>query len=68
MNMEYWKRFESSGKIEDYLSFVSGGESGENAGQNASGEALNAGIYHSDGNNIETVSRRGVRQTYQPFD
>ena len=42
MNMEYWKRFESSGKIEDYLSFVSGGESGENAGQNASGEALNA--------------------------
>lgn len=23
MNMEYWKRFESSGRIEDYLNFVS---------------------------------------------
>lgn len=23
MNMEYWKRFENSGRIEDYLNFVS---------------------------------------------
>lgn len=23
MNLEYWKRFENSGKIEDYLNFVS---------------------------------------------
>lgn len=68
MNMEYWKRFESSGKIEDYLSFISGGGNGENSGQNASGETLHAGIYHSDGNHIETVSRGGVRQTYQSFD
>ncbi|MCM1056737.1 MAG: hypothetical protein NC517_03920 [Firmicutes bacterium] len=68
MNMEYWKRFENSGKIEDYLSFVSGGGNGESAGKNPSGEALYAGIYHSDGNRIEAVSRGGVRQTYQHFD
>lgn len=23
MNMEYWKRFENSGRIEDYLNFIS---------------------------------------------
>ena len=68
MNMEYWKRFENSGKIEDYLSFVSGGGQETDEKQNASGEALNAGVYCSDGNNIEAISRGGVRQTYQPFD
>ena len=68
MNMEYWKRFENSGKIEDYLSFVSGIGDGADKMKSASGEALNAGIYHGNGDRIKTVARRGVRQTYQPFD
>lgn len=68
MNMEYWKRFENSGKIDDYLSFVSGGGDGTDIEKNTSGEALNAGIYHGNGDRIKAVSRGGVRQTYQPFD
>lgn len=68
MNMEYWKRFENSGKIEDYLSFVSGGGKETEAEQNASGAASHAGIYHSNRDYIKTVSGGGVRQTYQPLD
>ncbi|MCM1027232.1 MAG: hypothetical protein NC432_12415 [Roseburia sp.] len=67
MNTRYWKRFENSGKIEDYLAFLacerSEGEGGEKAG-----EGQNAGIYYGDGDRAEAVSRGGVRQTYQPFD
>ncbi len=68
MNMEYWKRFESSGKIEDYLTFVSDKAGGAGGGQRTPGEALHAGIYHSDGNGTKAVSRGGVRQAYQHFD
>ncbi len=35
MNIKYWKRFESSGKIEDYLSFVSCKERDEEQGSAA---------------------------------
>ena len=68
MNREYWKKFENSGKIEDYLAFLSC-ERRREAGEGAkSGEGGDAGIYHSNGNHIEAVSRGGIRQTYQPFD
>lgn len=44
MNMEYWKRFENSGKIEDYLNFVScerqeRSASGANFERNETGDA-----------------------------
>jgi hypothetical protein len=64
----YWKKFENSGKIEDYLSFVSG--NGQKM-TNVSGwvkEGKNAGIYMCNGNDTETVPGGGVRQAYQPFD
>lgn len=68
MNMEYWKQFENSGRIEDYLSFVFNGGRETDAEQNAAGEASDAGIYHGNRDYIKTVSGGRVRQTYQPFD
>ncbi|MCI8528677.1 MAG: hypothetical protein HFH82_05920 [Lachnospiraceae bacterium] len=56
---KYWKKFENSGKIEDYLSFIAGVQVRE-------GEY--AGTYRSNRDHFEAVSRGGVRQTYQPFD
>lgn len=67
MVSKYWKQFENSGKIEDYLSFVSYSEREKEAGQTARVDS-HAGIYHCDGNYIETVSRGGVRQGGFGFD
>ncbi len=68
MNEKYWKQFENSGKIEDYLTFLACARQENSETEKQSKEGMNAGIYHSDGNHIEAVSRGGVRQTYQPFD
>ena len=68
MKEKYWKQFENSGKIEDYLSFVS------SARQEATDKTEqmkvdgHAGIYHSDRNYTEADPGGGIRQTYQPFD
>lgn len=66
MEEKYWKQFESSGRIEDYLSFVSRNRQDKTAGQTR--EDSHAGIYNGDRNHIETDPGRGIRQTYQPFD
>lgn len=62
MEEKYWKQFESSGRIEDYLSFVS------NVRQEQARESDHAGTYIDNGNYPETDPGGGVRQTYQPFD
>lgn len=67
MVSKYWKQFENSGKIEDYLSFVSDSGREEEGGQTARVDG-HAGIYHCDGNYIETVSGGGVRQSGFGFD
>ena len=67
MNLKYWKQFETSGKIEDYLSFVSG-ERQEMGEESQTGESGHAGVYMGDGYDIEAVPGGGVRQTYQPFN
>ncbi|MGN0400875.1 MAG: hypothetical protein ACI4HQ_01280 [Acetatifactor sp.] len=63
MNMEYWKKFENTGKIEDYLNFVSC-EMRKDAQPARTdrylGEGLHAGSYHTDRDNIEAVSRGGI--------
>lgn len=59
MNLKYWKQFETSGKVEDYLNFVSM-EKGETERGEPTGENGHAGIYMGDGNHTETVSDRGV--------
>lgn len=50
MDMEYWKRFENSGRIEDYLNFVScerreGGAAGTDSTGNA---AWDGGLLRKD--------------------
>ena len=67
-NINYWKQFESSGKVEDYLSFVSHERdvSGGEIGQVEQGE--HAGTYLRNGNDIKTDTNGGVRQTYHPLD
>ena len=69
MDEKYWKQFEASGRIEDYLTFVS---KREEAGATNRTEQVkqggHAGIYNCNGNDTQAVSHRGVRQTYQPFD
>ncbi len=55
----YWKKFEHSGKIEDYLSLVS---------DTRIREGDYAGTYICDGDHIEAVPGGGIRQTYQPFN
>lgn len=56
----YWRQFENSGRIEDYLAFVSSGRNpGPQAGQEK--EDKYAGIYMGDGNHIETVPGGRIR-------
>ncbi|MCI8543854.1 MAG: hypothetical protein HFH95_11165 [Lachnospiraceae bacterium] len=62
MKERYWKQFESSGKVEDYLSFVS------NVRQEQTEKGDHAGLYMGDRNHTEAEPGGGVRQAYQPFD
>lgn len=76
MEERYWKQFENSGRIEDYLSFVSSArqEGKDRAGQEGKDRAGQvradgyAGIHYSDRNYTEADLCGGIRQTYQPFD
>ena len=67
MNLKYWKQFETSGKIEDYLAFVNSVGQGAGRGEQAK-ESGHAGVYLGDGNHTETEPGGGIRQAYQPFD
>lgn len=53
----YWQRFESTGRVEDYLRYsCSAGISETMRGR--SGADPYAGFYHSDGNDIEADAYR----------
>lgn len=66
--INYWKQFEHTGKVEDYLSYVSGGEYSSSQGikedkapegqQQVTGVNPYAGIHIRDGNGIETDAYR----------
>lgn len=66
MNLEYWKQFENTGRIEDYLSFVAcDRQENDNKGRgDQAGEHRDAGIYMCDRDHIKADSRGGIRQTY----
>ena len=64
MNLEYWKQFENSGRIEDYLSFVACDRQEDTGKETRAGEHRDAGIYMRDRDHIEAGSRGGIRQTY----
>ena len=68
MKEKYWKQFENSGKIEDYLSFVSSTKQEESAKTGQMEVKRHAGIYRSDRNYTEADPGGGIRQAYQPFD
>lgn len=59
MNLKYWKQFEDSGKIEDYLAFVSGQRQEAMGGEPAE-ENGHAGIYLGDRNRAKAVPGGGV--------
>lgn len=60
MNLEYWKQFENSGRIEDYLSFVACGRQEDAGERDRAGEHGDAGIYMCDRNYIKADSRGGI--------
>lgn len=64
MSLEYWKQFENSGRIEDYLSFKACDGQEKTERDILSGEQTDAGIYMCDRNHIKADSRGGIRQTY----
>ena len=56
---ESWKRFLTSGRVEDYLSYVS--EARSEAGlvsKKAAGDSSHAGVYRGNGDYIETDTYR----------
>ncbi len=60
MDLTYWKRFEQSGKIEDYLSFVSNGKKTEETEEHPAKEDGYAGVYMGNGDHTETGAGGGV--------
>ena len=56
--LNYWKQFESTGKIEDYLSYKASDSQRPRtvAGCKSDYEGYHAGVYTGDGNGFETVS------------
>ena len=64
MDMKYWERFENSGKVEDYLTFVSEERQGQTQNAGWALESSHAGIYMGDRDYTETDPGRRVRQTY----
>ena len=65
---KYWKQFESSGKVEDYLNFVSHERDMAAGNGDLMEQGEHAGTYLRDGNDIKADTHGGVRQTYHPFD
>lgn len=68
--INYWKQFEHTGKVEDYLSYVSGREytssqitkedNGPEGQRQGTGVNPYAGIHIRDGNRVETDAYRGI--------
>lgn len=63
-SINYWKQFESTGKIEDYLNYNSHrgdtGDGGVSGVEGKSEESPYAGIRMCDRNDIETGTHRGI--------
>lgn len=63
-NINYWKQFESTGKIEDYLAYSSHRDEADDGTvsgmEGKSKESPYAGIYMCDRNDIEADAYRGI--------
>lgn len=67
MDLKYWKQFENSGKIEDYLAFVASTRQ-ETERKNKAKEIGHAGLYMGDRDHTEADTGGRVRQAYQSFN
>lgn len=61
MDLKYWKQFESSGKIEDYLAFAAYSTKARGDEEKQVKEESHAGTYHGDGNRTEGISGGRIR-------
>lgn len=61
-SINYWKQFESTGKIQDYLTYSScRSEAGDEAGREEKTEKSHyAGIGDCDRNRLKADARRGI--------
>lgn len=69
-SLNYWKQFESTGKIEDYLSYKSGGDAAIHSSMGTQTEPEQslrqqgakpyAGVRMCNGNDTETDGIRGI--------
>lgn len=64
MKLEYWKQFENSGRIEDYLSFVACERQGEKEWKGWLQKQEDAGKNQCNGNYLKADTGGGIRQTY----
>ena len=60
MEEKYWKQFESSGRVEDYLSFASHNRQDEANVTEQTGTGSDAGIYLGEGNCTEADPGGGI--------
>lgn len=60
--LNYWKQFEHTGRVEDYLSYVAKENvaSSEKTGASETGVNPYAGIHMGNRNDIETDAYRGI--------
>lgn len=58
--LDYWKQFADSGKVEDYLSYVSNDRLRGGDGGCPAGEELYAGTNMCNRNDIEAGAYRGI--------
>ncbi len=61
MDLRYWKQFESSGRVEDYLAFAARNTQERNEEAKRVEEDGHAGTYNGDGNCAENLSGGGIR-------
>ncbi len=60
MDLKYWKQFESSGRVEDYLTFAAYNTEARGNDEKRVKEDSHAGTYNGDGNRAEGVSGGGI--------
>ena len=63
MDLKYWKQFESSGKVEDYLTFAAYSTQAREIGTETEQvkEDGHAGTYNGDRNRAESISGGRIR-------
>lgn len=59
MEEEYWERFKTTGRVDDYLSYRNAVKQGNNEQQKVQGESYD-GKYYGDRNDTVGATDRGI--------